>query len=636
MIATKIKAGFGVAFAIFLGAGIAAVFQTFVWEGSAGWVSHSWDVIARLDETALRAKDAEEAARRLSRVFATNDLTRCRGDLLRVTQLASELRQLTSDDLSQHKNAALLESVAADQAATFNAGLSTASAAGVMLMLVQYDRESIGLQFEKTVNRMRDEERALLAVRVGRQRDVALFMRQLSEVASALAFFLMLLAAWRASVELRQRNAAERALLAREEQYRQVVESAGDIIYRTDHLGRFTFCNQASMNTLHLTEREVRGRSYLKLIRQDKRLEAERFYLRQFARRQKSSYFEFPIIDGHGQERWIGQNVQLLIEGDKVAGFQAIAREITERKHAEHELEKSRVFVEKIAATTPGILYVYDLNQRRNVYSNREVVSVLGYKPEEMQRHSDLAEQFFHADDLPAIRAHHEQLRSAHDGEVRRIDYRARHAAGHWVWLSSRDTPFERGPDGVVRQIVGIAQDVTAHRTAQEQLAWRANFDALTGLSNRHHFMTRLQSTLRRAAMEHTTTSVCILDIDHFKDINDRFGHSAGDQVLEALGSVIRGELRPRDTAGRLGGDEFVILLPATNQRESAALADRIREQLGAISFGLASENAFSVTATFGVAEWLPWMKPKDFVEAADRALYRAKSSGRNRVFVEV
>ena len=387
---------------------------------------------------------------------------------------------------------------------------------------------------------------------------------------------------------------------------------------------------------LHLGEDEVIGRSFLKLVRQDRRRHVERFYLRQFGRKQKSTYHEFPIIDGHGVERWFGQNVQLVLDGTRISGFQAIARDITERRKTEFELQKSRNFIERIAATTPGILYVYDLVEQRNIFTNREAFVKFGYNPDDSRQFDTMAQG-----PVSPRRSGSSQgaSRSASPlsgrRRVRRIEYRVRHADGHWVWLAGRETPFERGSDGLVRQTVGIAQDVTAGKAAQDKLAWQANFDALTGLANRHHFWTRLQGALRRASIEHSETSLCLFDVDHFKEINDRFGHAAGDEVLEAIGNIVRGELRSSDIAGRLGGDEFCFALPGTDENESARVAERIRERLGTLAFGMTTGSTFSVTATFGVAISEPDMDAKELMEAADRALYRAKSAGRNRVMVD-
>jgi len=355
---------------------------------------------------------------------------------------------------------------------------------------------------------MESEERRMLRERTAWQERTVRLSRILFVAASGVSLVLIVIAGWRMTAEQKKSSATERTLAAKDAQYRRVVELAGDIICRTDEYGRFIFCNQAALTSLHFGQTEVMGRSWLKVVRQDKRRAAERFYKRQFGRRLKNSYYELPLIDGHGHERWVGLSVQLVTENEKVAGFQAIAREITERKLAEIELQRSRHFVERIATATPGILYVYDLVEHRNVYSNREVVSLLGYKPEQILE--PVVHGFYHPDDHAMIQAHHEALRHAQDGEVRRLEYRARHA------------------DGLVKQIVGISQDVTARRAAQDKLAYQANYDALTGLSNRHHFRTGLQSMLRRASLEHSVTSLCLFDIDHFKDINDRFGHAAG------------------------------------------------------------------------------------------------------------
>ncbi len=473
------------------------------------------------------------------------------------------------------------------------------------------------------------------------ERELASSSRFLFWVLSAVSLAVLLFTVRRSTGDSRKRSAAERALAVREAQYRQVVEAAGDIIYRTDKTGRFTFCNPAALNMLHWTEQEVIGRSYLKLIRHDKRKEVERFYMRQFARQRKNSYYEFPILDGHGHERWIGQNAQPISGPEGFEGFQAIARDITERKRAELELSRSRTFVERIAATTPGILYVYDIVERRTLFSNREVVTVLGYKPDEIEAYLANAATHFHPDDIGAIRAHHEALRRAADGEVRRLEYRARHRDGHWVWLAARDTPFERGKDGLVCQIVGIAQDVTARRAAQERLTWQANYDALTGLANRHYFWGRLQTVLRRAAIEHSVVSLCLLDVDNFKEINDKYGHAAGDEVLEAVGSILRTELRSSDVSGRLGGDEFTFVLPDTSSHDAARLAERILDRLRTQAFGAGAETEpFLVTATLGIAQSrLDQSRldidARELMESADRALYRAKAAGRNRVSID-
>ncbi len=602
-------------------------------------MAHTNEVIERLEELSFVSKDAEDSARR----FVTNldrlDLARCREAISQAKEREAEIETLIADDPAQATNVAALRRSIRTQADTLTPSVASgATRSGdprdIMQALASLDKAGVSSYVRAALIDMETEERRLLREGTRWQESSAGMSRILFSVASIMSLSLVVLAGWRMSTDQRRRGDMEHVIAAKEQQYRRVVELAGDMIYRTDAEGRFTFCNQAALSVLHFGRDEVVGRSYLKLIRQDKRRATERFYVRQFARKLKSTYYEFPIVDGHGHERWVGQSVQLVIEDQKIIGFQAIARDITERKRAELELQRSRNFVERIAATTPGILYVYDVVEQRNVFSNREVIAVLGYKPEDLQRPGGPAKTI-HPDDAPMMKAHYEKLRHARDGEVRRLEYRARHADGNWVWLSGRETSFERGPDGLVKQIVGISQDITTRKAAQERLAYQANYDALTGLSNRHHFWTGLQSVLRRASIEQSGTGLCLFDVDHFKDINDRYGHAAGDEVLEAIGGIVRAELRSIDVAGRLGGDEFCFALPRTDRNECARVADRVRERLGTLAFGMGGGSTFSVSATFGVAESEGDMDAKELMEAADRALYRAKSAGRNRVIVD-
>ena len=317
--------GFGAGFILLAVVSLSIVWRTQKLQQETRWVERAHETIEELDD--LMA-----------------DQTRSQNELLQ--KHIRRLEQLAGGTPSLERDAALLRVLAAQQAAQQNSGATPASESGAVRRAVD------AMKTEQ--HRLIDENRVAW--------DKSLLKGRLFSAAGLLLSLAFLGAAsMRVSRDITRRATAEQKLAAKDEQYRQVVELAGDLIYRTDLEGRFTFCNQACLTLLHYTEEEVIGRSYLKLIRQDKRREAERFYLRQRVRVQKSTYLELPVLDGHGRTRWLGQNVQLVNEGGKPAGFQAIARDMTERKQAEFELQKSRNFIERIAATTPGILYVYDI-----------------------------------------------------------------------------------------------------------------------------------------------------------------------------------------------------------------------------------------------------------------------------------
>lgn len=607
--AIRTKAAFGAAFALFLGVGAAAVLQTYAWESSVAWVSHSFELLGRLSEVAQESKDLWLARRALLDNPVPEADALAKSHLHKLDLSLLEVARLSADNPFATSQCRILRNLA----------------------LSQLSRDTLASSqtgFNSVLAALQDQERNRLASRITRAHQIASYTRKLFEFACALSFLLAILAFWRTRLENRRRNLEKLEMASREAHYRGVVENAGDLIFRTDPMGRFTFCNHTALTTLLLTDQEVMMRSYLKLIRVDHRRRVERFYLRQFAKRVLNTYCEFPVIDGHGRERWLGQNVQLLLQdGQVVTGFQGISREITERVRSESGSEKNRAFLERMAENTPGLLYVYDIEERLYVFCNSQAAALFGHDPLPNQRKpGESAVRNLHPDDLPALRSHYESLRFAEDREIRRIEYRIRHSDGHWVWLAARDTAFERGPGGLVRRIVGIANDVTERKAAQEKAAQEAKYDELTGLATRQYFAIAMQRILSRAAIAHGDAALCLFRIEDFREIKRRFGATVAGEVLKRTGDVMRAELRPNDLTGRMGEEEFAFLLPGAEGREALLAARRLRNAMANLNTN--GQPELSLTVAFGVAEWRPGMSPKELLEAAEHALFQARETG--------
>lgn len=160
--------------------------------------------------------------------------------------------------------------------------------------------------------------------------------------------------------------------------------------------------------------------------------------------------------------------------------------------------------------------------------------------------------------------------------------------------------------------------------------------DSLTGLFNRWYVLDKIEEELNRAWRHGTPLSVMMIDIDHFKNVNDTHGHPTGDQVLQAVGRVLRDSCRVYDTPGRFGGEEFCLMLPETKLESTMAVAERIRRRVEAMPFALVA-GSVKVTASVGIAglDSIPdegLFGASSLIERADRALYAAKERGRNRV----
>lgn len=159
--------------------------------------------------------------------------------------------------------------------------------------------------------------------------------------------------------------------------------------------------------------------------------------------------------------------------------------------------------------------------------------------------------------------------------------------------------------------------------------------DSLTGLSNSRHFHTQIEIERERARRYHHALTLLIIDVDHFKKINDAYGHLEGDRVLAALASLVQSLIRRTDSAYRYGGEEFTVLLPETEGTEAQRVADRIRLEIAGAAFFKTPENQTPVTVSIGVAQWQADESTASFIKRADAALYQAKASGRNSVCVQ-
>ncbi|CAA7623642.1 diguanylate cyclase [Magnetospirillum sp. UT-4] len=171
---------------------------------------------------------------------------------------------------------------------------------------------------------------------------------------------------------------------------------------------------------------------------------------------------------------------------------------------------------------------------------------------------------------------------------------------------------------------------------ALEREVWKAlaTVDPLTGLANRQSMRSQLTGERDRAIRQRQPLSLALADIDHFKKINDKYGHAEGDNVLRAVAGALRHTVRPYDIVYRYGGEEFLICLPGTNLATGTQALERIRTAIEALALTDHKGNPIPVTATFGLTEVTADLSVDDAIEQADKALYDGKRQGRNRIVV--
>ncbi|NKN32718.1 diguanylate cyclase [Marichromatium bheemlicum] len=300
-----------------------------------------------------------------------------------------------------------------------------------------------------------------------------------------------------------------------------------------------------------------------------------------------------------------------------------------ERTQASEALRASEERLSLVLRGTEDGWWDWDLTSDRVFYSLRWW-EMLGYDEGALEADRYLWRLLIHPEDQARVQEVFDQA-LASTSSAYSIEFRLLHRNGHYVPVLSRGF-IQRDPSGRPLRVAGANTDLTERKRLEQRLRELANTDDLTGLTNRRHFFTKLQHALDRTRRHHTATAVLMLDLDHFKQINDSYGHGGGDAVLRAFAAVLRAELRSTDCAGRLGGEEFAVLVPDSDLDAAHQFAERLRGHIAALRVEH-KETVIEVTVSIGCTQVEADDRDPDSILArADEALYRAKRNGRDRV----
>ncbi len=442
------------------------------------------------------------------------------------------------------------------------------------------------------------------------------------------------------SRDITERKEAEEALRNSEAQFRSLVQNMPGILAVLDAHGNTRYLlnppgeqvlgyndgERLKMNVLsevvHPDERE-RARALLQ-----KALSAPGF---------TTPPTVFRARTGDGSWRWLTVICTNLLEDPSVEGLVVSAWDITEQKETEEALRESEDRFRQLFTQSVDILVVHD-GDGRIFDCNGAACCALGYSREEMLSLSiqDLDRNTLSEEECRARGMNGGTLwQRALAGDpglqdaVVRTELRRKNGS---------EFPAEIRVGGVDyggrRMILASTRDVSERRRLEERLVHQATHDPLTDLPNRRTFMDDLERVIEHARQRSTNAVVLFVDLDNFKQVNDTFGHEAGDRLLVTVARRLRGCLRPDDTATRLGGDEFVVVFKdISGEAEAARATERIQEALSS-PFELDGQK-ISLTASVGVVLAEPNVRPglqaEDLLREADAAMYRAKRKSKNQ-----
>lgn len=407
---------------------------------------------------------------------------------------------------------------------------------------------------------------------------------------------------------------------ASNENFRNFFNAIDDIIIIGDLEGRIVFLNEGACRKLGYSREELIGKHILELHPVNKRDEARHILEAMFRRElgrcplelESKNGILIPVETRICFGKWDGQDCIFSVSKD---------------------LSAEQVRLKNIIEGTRLGTWEWNIETGETTFNDRWA-EIVGYTLEELAPLSiETWRRLTHPDDL----AESERLLNLHFrgiSEFYQCESRMRHKNGSWVWVLDRGKVIERDSHGHLLRMYGTHMDITEKKNMEQQIHELAIRDSLTGLYNRRYLLNRLDEIVAEYSRCGRNFCLSIIDIDHFKEVNDTYGHQAGDYVLKEFALTISSTVRQYDLVGRYGGEEFIVITTSAKAQETASMIERVMAMVRGSVF-IYQGHKMHFTFSCGVADSLEFLREGFSVEAmiglADKRLYKAKQAGRDR-----
>jgi|GEM_PF-1376942 len=434
-------------------------------------------------------------------------------------------------------------------------------------------------------------------------------------------------------------NQRQRVLVASEKFNRSLIETANDIILGLDIHGAIRLVNRSAEQTLGYMAGEIQGKTWWDLLSPEEyKEETQRNFMRIISERADGQHYEITVLSKGGRRLQISWNYISMERNPRDISVIAFGRDITEKKMKDEELLRSNEEVKKLSAWRNLLLNsagegLFGVDQEyRCIFMNPAALMMLGYEEGEVigrDVHSLLQVAFPDGTISPVDQS--PIHRTGIDGIMRKKEETFIRKNGTSFEVELTTTPIMEA--GRQTGVEVVFTDITRRKEMEAELMRLATTDPLTGLPNRRSFIQEVEVEMVHSRFSpKNSTAFLMIDLDHFKRVNDDFGHAGGDAVLKAFAAELQKILRKSDLLGRIGGEEFGVLLRFTDLSSAARLAEKLRARVSAMEIPF-EEKTIRITVSIGVTVQRPEDDSLDtLMSRADSAMYAAKNAGRDRV----
>lgn len=431
------------------------------------------------------------------------------------------------------------------------------------------------------------------------------------------------------SIDISEQRRLEKALWESQEKLNSILDNMKARVYIKDTELRYTYANEALCQELQMDRTSLIGKSDYDLFEPETAVGFRTTDQEALDTRRKVDRMEIAIDPVSRTKRYFRSvKVPLMTGEGEPHSLLGISSDVTEERRLEKKLRDNERQLTTILDNMKAHVYIKDTNHTYT-YVNADMCEYLGKPFDEIVGKKD--EEIFGKKVAKRFHPIDEQVFNYREN-CTSVEKSRHYRTGKTRYFLSVKAPLINDL-GNAHALIGISTDVTEQQRLEKELRKMASTDVLTGTNNRRHFLELCEQEMKRAKRYKNKLSLIMLDMDHFKHINDTFGHAVGDDAIRAMTQLCRDSLRNTDVLGRIGGEEFAILLPETDVVGAWQIAQRIRKNTEEFRFEASEDKIEQFTASFGLTGLLAEdQDPDDLLKRADIALYDAKTQGRNRV----